>query len=543
MDSSLDRKKTIARYALPPQDSVEYKAMEKWMNAYQQKNPKAEKEIKIAFETAIKIITAQGENGAGLPMDNEIRKYAREFNGRAFDHGLRSMPTSYNVLEAFFQYSPKFNFFEILEEENYIISFYDFVDFITSKDFEENNVVIEDFLLDDMIYHYDISNDLEEITFSNDSGKEFVIGGVSLVKRGNEVVVLILNGLKENLTEKNKELEEENEYIPTPGKENIKPDPNLKQEAVPLFDKQGYWKSLAFCRFDLTTKTIDVKFVQMDWGDRFTVLTDDSSIFLDMKGKPLHEFDSEYFQNYVKQLSDYTPLFDIAMKCLYLPYYFDSKEELISVEEHPTSFIENSSKPLFRRDKLVPSRYKIKNRQVYKLDEENRPKADLIQFGDNEFHVERNGYWKTLPEHNAKGKNKAGEPIQGKTWVEQTITWYEESSANLVVNIGSKRYSESLNAGYIYLLRNASLAPDIYKIGLTRRAVDTRAKELGATSGVVDKFLIAAEWEVKDCVVAEALIHERLKDYRVNPKREFFKILYKDAMAVIQQVIDEINSK
>jgi hypothetical protein len=541
MSSASERRQKMARYALPPKDTNEYNALQKWFSKYEQAHPEAMKENKVLFETAVKIITAQGENGAGLPMDSEIRKYALEYNGRNFEHGLRMMPTSYNVLEAFYKYSPKYRFFEILEEENYIVSIYDFIDFITSKDFEEKDVNIGDSFIDNMIYHYDISNDLEAITFSNDNGKEFVIGGVSLVKRGNEVVVFIINGLKTDLSEQNKELTEEREILVTPGKEKIKADPRLKQEAVPLFGKKKYWKSHAFCRFDLLTKTIDVKSVQMDWGNQFSVFTDDLSIFFDIKGNPLHDLDGEYFQNYKKELQEYSPLFDVAMKCLYLPYYFDTKEDNISIEEHPTNLVVNSVKPLFRRDKLVPSKYKITTRNIYKLKSENIPTADLIQFGDNEFHLEKSGYWKTLPEHNAKGKNKSGEPIQGKTWVEKTITWYEDTPSNLVVSLGRKKFTGTLNAGYIYLLRNAAMDTDIFKIGLTRRAVDTRAKELGSASGVVDRFLVAAEWEVKDCVVAEAIIHDRLKGYRTNPKREFFKILYKDAMRVIQEVVDEIN--
>ena len=50
------------------------------------------------------------------------------------------------------------------------------------------------------------------------------------------------------------------------------------------------------------------------------------------------------------------------------------------------------------------------------------------------------------------------------------------------------------------------------------------------------------EWDVEDCVLAEKIIHEKLSEFRVNPKREYFKAPYKEIFKVIDKVIDSLGN-
>ncbi|WP_448103967.1 GIY-YIG nuclease family protein [Pedobacter panaciterrae] len=537
----MKRKLKIGSIALPPKDSEAYKRMINDLQKREEQHPENKKEIEVRFNTAVKIWEAQTKNGSGMAMGEELRYYLHEYNKRTFNHGLRTMPTSYNVLEAFYNYSPKFNFFELLDEDNYLISFFDFIDYITSSDFDEKELNIEESFIDEVIYNFDISNKLDEITFSNNNGPEFVIGGISLVKRGKEVVILMLAGRKTDLSKQNKN-SFEGEGRVTPGKEGIVSEPGSKMEAVPLLGKDGFWKTNVFCRFDLESKTIDARYIQEDWGNRFAVFTDDLNPFLDVKGNLRPNISEELIKKSLQGLDDFGCLFDLATKCLFLPSYFDKFEQKIVVEEHPTQLSKEKKIPMFRKEKLLPSKYKITIRDVYKLNDENRPSFDIVEFSDNEFKVERSGYWKNL-EYDAKGKNKSGETIQGKTWVQKILTWFDDSETSLTVRVNEHQHFNSVNAGYIYLLRNASHDIDIFKIGLTKRSVETRAKELSSKTGVVDKFLTAEKWYVKDCILAESQIHEKLKVHRISGKREFFKISYTDALKTIQTVIDAINKE
>jgi len=80
---------------------------------------------------------------------------------------------------------------------------------------------------------------------------------------------------------------------------------------------------------------------------------------------------------------------------------------------------------------------------------------------------------------------------------------------------------------------------DVYKIGLTRRKADQRAKELSAATGVPLAFGILASWQVGDCAAVEREIYQRLKARRINPKREFFHGRLQDITVIVSDVVSE----
>ncbi len=91
-------------------------------------------------------------------------------------------------------------------------------------------------------------------------------------------------------------------------------------------------------------------------------------------------------------------------------------------------------------------------------------------------------------------------------------------------------------------MRSAQHDKDVFKVGLTTRDGCTRAKELTASTASVDQFAVMQQWAVSDCHKAEKEIHERLKAFRVNKKREFFKSDYRQIFGVIHEVIEQINT-
>lgn len=79
--------------------------------------------------------------------------------------------------------------------------------------------------------------------------------------------------------------------------------------------------------------------------------------------------------------------------------------------------------------------------------------------------------------------------------------------------------------GYVYVLKNKAYADFTLKIGFTTKEPSVRAKEIyhGAT-GVPEHFDVAVAFSVEDCRQAEKEIHHLFKAYRLNKRREFFKI-------------------
>lgn len=122
------------------------------------------------------------------------------------------------------------------------------------------------------------------------------------------------------------------------------------------------------------------------------------------------------------------------------------------------------------------------------------------------------------------------------------MSWYEIERQTLSATFNKKGIQKiAKNEGYVYLMRNASHQNDIFKIGLTKINTKDRARQLSSTTGSPDKFLVAHEWWVEDCILAERLIHNELLNCRVNNNREFFKIDFSIAMKIITEIVDSIN--
>jgi hypothetical protein len=101
----------MGKYA-PPEGTFTRKVLDDWIKN-NPPSPSEKREIRKRFKKAVAIITAQVENGAIFPLNDLLRYFLKEYNNRNFEHGLRSMPSSFNVLEAFFTYNPEYNFFRL----------------------------------------------------------------------------------------------------------------------------------------------------------------------------------------------------------------------------------------------------------------------------------------------------------------------------------------------------------------------------------------------------------------------------------------------
>jgi hypothetical protein len=94
--------------------------------------------------------------------------------------------------------------------------------------------------------------------------------------------------------------------------------------------------------------------------------------------------------------------------------------------------------------------------------------------------------------------------------------------------------------GYIYCFSNPSFKLNYYKIGRTKDHPSKRIKELYKT-GVPDKFKLEFCRLVKNYEKVEKEIHETLKNYRVNNKREFFEVDINIIKTIFEDYDDEEN--
>jgi hypothetical protein len=540
MKEHIKRRIEYSRDALPEEGTDEYKRVTRFHQKRIDENPELKRMLEEKFITAIKTLEVQNLNGIGLSIGSEIRHFLNEFNHRSWNYGHRKMPIMFNILEAFFKLDKKLNYWELLEEEEYLISYFDFIDYYTSNDFDYDINFIKETLQEDLIYNYNVGADLSEITFKTDEGGEFVIAGISILRRGHEVTFIFLAGEIVDTSLSTTTLYDRPLKM-VPGKEMIKAADDRIHEAVKLNENPNWWKTIIACRFDLETQTIDARYVAKDEGSLFSIITDDKTGFI--KDREWINSDmKETYDKFISKVENYNSIFELAKASLYLPHYFNSFENDIIEEDHETRLKALISSPVKKANfKNVDDKFKIRNRPLWLLNRKNIFASDRIILRDDKFQIENSGYWKELtPEE--FGADKQGRQITGKTWVNKTESYYQAKTADLIVSkTNQKDTFNGINAGYIYIMRNPSFNENIFKIGLTTKETKEREKQLSNTS-VPDKFFVMREWAVKNCKTAEKEIHALLDKYRIDPRREFFQINMKLANETIDFVIENINS-
>lgn len=95
---------------------------------------------------------------------------------------------------------------------------------------------------------------------------------------------------------------------------------------------------------------------------------------------------------------------------------------------------------------------------------------------------------------------------------------------------------------YVYVMSNPSFPADVLKIGWTKISPNIRAKNLH-TTGIPTPFIVEYVIITPEGSKLEKKIHNHIKSYRVNNKREFFKIS-KDELSekLINELMLELKS-
>lgn len=532
--------KTIGSMAIPPKGTYAREIYEKIVSS-RMEDTAIKKKIDKIIKKAYALLEIQQKNGSELPIDKQIREFNLEYNGRIFNGGLYDMPTSFNVVEAFNQFIPETSTFKIRDELDYIFSFDDFIDYITA-----NNVKDEfEFLEERKIYSFtsdDISN---QIDFTTSNKKKYEFSAISMIKFGKEVSIILFAGQKCNIEEETVKIKktflDKFNYEIAPGREHIQPDKKRELRAEPLYEgDNSLWKTIILVRFDLKTKTIDARYVLQDHGKSYVIITDNVDSYLNNDGEFINDKFKSAYENNRKKIESYSALFELCKNCLLIPSYMKKFEDDIVIERHPTQYLE-FQKQLKNRKIIseVDSKYLISYRNISRIPSRNKQSSEDIVLLSPDYKIETSGYWKKL-DHRGVGRDKNGQPIHGRTWINQTLSWFEEKEENNYLNV--KRENINKNQGTIYIMRSAAHDKNIFKIGLTKRNTTIRALELSRTTSSPDKFLIAHERETKDCILAEKLIHEKLSAYRINPKREYFKMPYSEILSVVESVINNIEN-
>lgn len=453
---------------------------------------------------------------------------------------MESMPTSFNTLEAFFDFVPGDHFFRLFPERNHLVSALDFLDYVTGEaDLELDLSSISS----ETIYHFDLSSDPCELTFETNAGRIFCVAGVSFVLHETEATVCLLLGEAETSKELEEPIAKADEGSLRPTKEYLEQPDFSEAKPVKLFGNEEWVQCLYSTRINLEENTHQERCLMQDLDVIFNVVTDSPNVAFDTHGKRVLK-DSD-LQKMSAKLDDLEPLAEACRHFLFLPAFFQDYSEDIAVEKYPTPLKKLQKSPKGQRMiKNSPRRDRVLVRKVEVLDRKVTGPLAPVTTLDSGLRVEVSGYWKRLGP-GVTGVGKKGEPQVGRTWVEKRLTWVEPTSAPAVIRTrssGRASSSSGANPGTLYVMRSAVHAKNVFKVGLTTRDAETRAAELSATTATPDHLHVVLEWEFKDCGWAEAEAHKRLAQYRVNPRREFFQVELKQIMQVILQLVEEEKS-
>ena len=537
--SHKERMRAIGSVAIPPKGTKDRELFEKYLTKHD--TPEQRKIVKKLWEKSQAIAVGQQLNGAGHETDQALRGFQYEYNNRIWNHGLHALPSTCNVVEAFLQYNPKLNTFILHEENNHLFSFSAFVNWYTSGDIDLDQKVALEAFTPGVIYSFDNLADPSDLLYGTEHNSEVGISGFAMVRFGAEISVLCVAGETENLEKKTGEIKENFQKVQyAENRKNITPNPSLSIEAVPLKSKLPLWRLIALSRFDLSEMSQAVRYICHDAGNAYRIITDDPSVFLDMKGDFIDKDIEAVALNSAHEISGFNALFDLCSTALFLPLYFEKFAEDVATERFKTRYASEVGKRSFLKIKMnIPHNIKVAYRNVNVIRaEENFSDTRATIYSIPNFHIQTSGYWHPL-EPGKIGSDKNGNPIHGRTWISKKLSWMEAEEPNALVakRNDKKTLPKGPAPGFIYVMRSPLHPRNVFKVGLTQSSTESRADELSSATGVPGRIYVMQEWAVGDCISIEREIHSRLTEYRVDLRREFFEVPLKHIISVIEETI------
>lgn len=113
-----------------------------------------------------------------------------------------------------------------------------------------------------------------------------------------------------------------------------------------------------------------------------------------------------------------------------------------------------------------------------------------------------------------------------------------ELSSKIALEGFDKRRREYKQLGWVYVARNPCFADAVFKIGQTQVSPSERIETLSASTSVYSRFDLVYFVHVSDHLAAEGYVHQILKDFRVNPRKEFFNA----PIMTVVKALDEVGN-
>ncbi len=146
----------------------------------------------------VQIMRSIWTSGVGFPVDKLLRRFAVEYTHRYASSGVMNQPVSFNYFEPFCAIrlidSSVAPYAEPIQEINHLFNVPDYFDFLTSEETPEFSISDLKAMPEGRAYHFTQNGSINDFTYMTAEGREFVISGFSLVRRGNSIHWYVLGG-------------------------------------------------------------------------------------------------------------------------------------------------------------------------------------------------------------------------------------------------------------------------------------------------------------------------------------------------------------
>jgi len=503
------------------------------------------------------------QSGAGYPVDQILRQFAIEYTNRYASSGLYNQPLSFNYFEPFCKIElipdSVAPYARPVDEIDHIFSISDFFDYTTSDHSNgfELSKLFE--VPEGRAAHFTVSGDVNELTFLTAEGREFVVAGFSMVRYGDYVHWFIVGGAvfseAEWKTLSEQDVPVELDAVP-PWKRLFLEQArarygNKRGAPTPLEGTESTQRTIVTGEIDLTTGRHVGRAYMAEAENSFAIVADDPDIFDHCDASEDHTGSLAAYKTKVEEAA---VLWALGEAMLQLPSYFAFK---LNLERAVALAAGVSNRPANKGGKGVGARFKT----ITSIEVVDDIKAVVRAFSPPHYKMDTTGFWRRQ-KPDTQGTGPKGEKVKGRTWVRRDTKWRDDGDEGRTIYVKStiaaaqvevdehlRRASEAGRRatsngdvpGVLYVLRCALMADEIYKVGWTSGTASERADELSKATGVPSAFIVVDAWKHADPRGLEKNVHALLDPYRVNDRREFFRLPYAPLSQIIEREIDRLS--
>ena len=501
--------------------------------------------------------------GVGFPVDQMTRQMATEYTHRFASSGTGNMPVSFNYFEPFLNIKliegSVAPYTELTPETNHLFHASDFFDFLTSVDSDGFDVSDLCSLPEAETFHFSNNGNIEEISFFDAKGREYLLSGFSMVRRGNSLHWFFVAG--EKLTEEEWKLRIEDaatvdlEKI-TPWKraflkESIERDGSTTGAPQKLEGSEFAVRTLTAGEFDLKSKKHIERSIFIETENSFSVFSDDPEILLSLSSADKEKI----IENSLNRIREADILWSLAEGFFQLPQYFETR---VTVSREIVGGHGKQHGLKGKGGRGVKAQFVAV--EAVSIEDNNSPPA-IRRVRMPVYSSETEGHWRRL-KYQQVGKDREGNPVTGKTWIQGSYPWRNERSRDSTVFVkdslsvakyrieqlysdaeakASKEEVVREGNGELYVLRCTLMEEEVYKVGWTSGAAEERAKQLSSASGVPIAYAVVESWQHDDPGALETEVHAQLSPYRTNNQREFFRLNFEAIRKIITTTIERVE--